>query len=56
MTVSDLQKRFPAISWLQYINRVFDGAETVTENDTILLGVPKYVKGLQKLLQSTTKR
>lgn len=56
MTIGELQKKFPGISWMDYINRVLDGAETVTKNDIVLLGVPKYINGLQKLLHTTPKR
>lgn len=56
MTVSQMQQNFPHIQWMDYINKILNGAEKVTQNDVILVGVPKYLHGLQELLRTTPKR
>lgn len=56
MTVAQMQQTFPYIQWMDYINKMLDGAEKVGQNDVILVGVPKYITGLQGLLRTTPKR
>lgn len=57
MTVAQMQQNFSAgIHWLDYINRMLDGAEHVTNTDVVLVGVPRYIIGLQQLLRVTPKR
>lgn len=56
MTVAQLQTNFSGIQWKEYINNMLDGAEKVSDNDVILLGVPKYINNLQELLHITPKR
>lgn len=56
MTVAQMQQNFPHIQWMDYINKILNGAERVAQNDVILVGVPKYLNGLQELLRATPKR
>lgn len=56
MTVNQLQKKFPYIPWLRYINNVFWPYKVLKPEDTIILVGPKYFEKLNDVLAKTHKR
>lgn len=56
MTIGELQGNFSSFPWLEYIRTMLNPVETATEDDLVLLGVPKFVKSLETLLMETPKR
>lgn len=55
MTIRQMQKQFPSIHWLEYINNLIAPHYQVTTNERILVLVPDYIKKLEDLLQNTSK-
>lgn len=51
-----LQKMFPYIHWVNYINALLPAPLSVDANEEVILWVPHYFNGLGKLLNATSKR
>lgn len=56
MTVGEMEIRFPTIPWLTYFNRILPEHMHISEDEVIIVAVPNFIKGLEKLLQQTPKR
>ncbi|KAK5647011.1 hypothetical protein RI129_005475 [Pyrocoelia pectoralis] len=57
MTLAEAQDQFPVIPWAEYLqNMVNDPSINITDTEEIDIGVPKFLKDLDELLQSTSKR
>ncbi|XP_031639286.1 neprilysin-2-like [Contarinia nasturtii] len=55
-TLRDVQKMYPYIQWVAYINALMMSIQSVNENEVIVVSVPSYFKKLGQLLQDTPKR
>jgi len=56
MELKDLTSLDPNTPWVQYINRMLDGVETITENEIVIVDVPKYISDFSKLIANTPAR
>ncbi|PSN53889.1 Membrane metallo-endopeptidase-like 1 [Blattella germanica] len=56
MTIREMQSTFPTIPWLSYFNSILPQHVQITEEEVIVVSVPSFVKGLEKLLEQTPKR
>lgn len=56
MTVRELTQKFPSIPWLEYFNTILAPTTTVTEDEPVIVNVPTFISGLEKLLEQTPKR
>ncbi|KAB0799966.1 hypothetical protein PPYR_07846 [Photinus pyralis] len=56
MTVQDLETEHATIPWLEYINNIIAPDAEVTSHERILVLTPNYIRNLESLLQSTSKR
>lgn len=56
VTIADLQKHFPYLSWLTYINNFFAPHKVFKSTDTIILMGQKYFQNLGEFLKNTPKR
>lgn len=52
----DMQKKYPYIEWVEYMNSLLPEPLSVNENETIAVKVPAYLENLGKLLNDTPKR
>lgn len=55
-TINEMQKMFPYLSWIKYINSVLPSGLTVDENEIVINDVPVYFRDLDLILKSTSKR
>ena len=46
----------PATPWVEYINVMLDGVETVDENEIVIVDVPKYIEDFSQLMAVTPVR
>lgn len=56
MTMEELEKNYPSIPWLEYINHILPKEVQITRNETVIVNVPTYFKELEKVLANTPKR
>ncbi|XP_048488609.1 neprilysin-2 isoform X1 [Plutella xylostella] len=56
MTIAELQRKFPSIPWLEYINQLLAPHLTVGLDEVAIVNVPQYITDLEKLLRTTPKR
>lgn len=56
MTIAELEKKFPKIPWLRYINRLLAPHVEVGLDEITIVSVPKYISELEVLLETTPKR
>ncbi len=56
MEVKDLYTYDPATPWVEYINVMLDGVETVDENEIVIVDVPKYIEDFSQLMAVTPVR
>lgn len=56
MTVHEMQNKFPSIPWLTYFNSILPENVQITSNEVIVVAVPSFIKGLEKLVAETPKR
>lgn len=52
----EMQKKYPYIEWVEYINSLLPEPLSVNENETIAVKMPSYLENLGKLLNDTPKR
>jgi hypothetical protein len=56
MTVGEMQSKFPSIPWLTYFNSILPEHVQIKNNEVIVVAVPSFIKGLEKLVAETPKR
>ncbi|XP_045542231.1 neprilysin-2 isoform X1 [Papilio machaon] len=56
MTVTQLQKRFPKVDWMKYINRLLAPHVSIDMDEVVIVNVPSYITSLEQFLESTPKR
>ena len=56
MTVDEMQSTFPTIPWLAYFNNILPENVHITRDEVIIVAVPSFIKGLEKLIAATPKR
>lgn len=56
MTLAELERRYPYVPWLTYINRLFRPHQVVKSTDTIVVAGPRYFENLNSILSHTPKR
>lgn len=55
-TLREVQKMYPYIEWVEYINVLLPSTLSIDENEVIVISVPSFFENLGKLLQDTPKR
>ncbi|XP_063903442.1 neprilysin-2-like isoform X1 [Zophobas morio] len=55
-TIKDLEKEFPYVPWLEYINTMLYPVKTMTYDDRITVTLPQYFYELEKIIRSTPKQ
>lgn len=55
-SIKQLQKSYPYIQWLDYINALLPKSVKVGEDEMVILSVPSFFEKLGKLLKRTDKR
>uniref|UniRef100_A0A1A9X1W5 Neprilysin, neutral endopeptidase 2 n=1 Tax=Glossina brevipalpis TaxID=37001 RepID=A0A1A9X1W5_9MUSC len=55
-TIEQLQKSYPYVDWLDYINALLPTELKVDESELVNVAVPKFFENLDKLLETTKKR
>ena len=53
MEVKDLYTYDPNTPWVEYINQMLDGVETIDENEIVIVDVPKYIEDFSQLIAVT---
>lgn len=56
MTLMELNKKYPYISWLNYINSFHDPYIKLNNDSVIHVAVPSYFENLDKVLTGTSNR
>lgn len=57
MTVNELQQKYPAIYWLEYLNNILILPESqVTSKTEVSVHSPRYIAAIDDILQRTSKR
>ncbi|CAH1183162.1 unnamed protein product [Phaedon cochleariae] len=56
MTMGELQKNFPSIPWLEYMNNLLAPDTRVESDEVIVVSVPNYIKAFEALIARTPKR
>lgn len=56
MTVDELQKKYPQIQWLDYMNTLLAPDNKIDYDEVIIVSVPSYISELITLLDKTPKR
>lgn len=56
MTIKDVQKNYPFVDWVDYINTLLPDGLNIDENEVIIISVPTFLSDLGKLLEKTPKR
>ncbi|CAH2034230.1 unnamed protein product, partial [Iphiclides podalirius] len=56
MTIAELERTFPTIPWLTYINRLLAPHLTVGPEEITIVNVPQYISDLEVLMETTPKR
>jgi hypothetical protein len=56
MTVHEMHSTFPTIPWLAYFNNILPEQVHITRDEVIIVAVPSFIKGLEKLIAQTPKR
>jgi predicted metalloendopeptidase len=56
MTVHEMQSTFPTIPWLTYFNNILPENVHITRDEVIIVAVPSFITGLEKLIAQTPKR
>jgi hypothetical protein len=56
MTVREMQSKFPTIPWLTYFNSILPEHVHISEDEVIIVAVPNFIKGMEKLVDQTPKR
>lgn len=54
--MKEVQKMYPYIQWVEYINVLLPSSLSVDENEVIVVSVPSYFESLGKLLEETPNR
>ncbi|KAF5283678.1 hypothetical protein FQA39_LY17253 [Lamprigera yunnana] len=55
-TIRKIQKDYPQLNWLEYIQNVINLPLNITSDEMIVFGVHYYIKEVGKLLRNTPKR
>lgn len=56
MTISELDKRFPTIPWLEYFNTLLAPTTKVVKDEMVIVNVPSFISDLEALLKETPAR
>ena len=56
LTVEDLQKKYPSIPWLEYLNTLLPEKVKVRNDEVVIVRVPLYLEKFEKLISTTDKR
>lgn len=56
MTIAEVQKEYPYVQWLDYINALLPAELKINEKEVIIISVPSFFKDLEGLLANTSKR
>ncbi|XP_049945688.1 neprilysin-2 isoform X2 [Schistocerca serialis cubense] len=55
-TVEQLQREYPSVPWLEYLQKLLPPHVTISNDELIVVSVPSYLKSLEVLLSHTPKR
>ncbi|XP_008194096.1 neprilysin-2 isoform X2 [Tribolium castaneum] len=56
MTIDELQRKFPSIPWVEYMNTLLAPDTQITHDEIVVVSVPKYLTDFEALISRTPKR
>ncbi|XP_065215808.1 neprilysin-2 isoform X2 [Planococcus citri] len=56
MNITYIQRQFPSIPWLEYINTILAPTNKISESEVVIINTPQYLHNLETLLSKTPKR
>lgn len=56
MTINELQKKFPSIDWLEYLNKVLFPQPRLKDTDEVITNNGSYLENFFQLIEKTPKR
>ena len=56
MSITEIQRKFPSIPWLEYINAILAPTNKIDESERMIINTPSYLTQLERLLSTTPKR
>ncbi|CAH0557229.1 unnamed protein product [Brassicogethes aeneus] len=56
MSMDELQRKFPSIPWLEYMNNLLSPDTSIQPDEIVVVNVPKYVTDFERLISRTPKR
>ncbi|XP_057331036.1 neprilysin-2-like [Microplitis mediator] len=56
MSITELEKKYPSIPWLEYINKLLKPSAIVDKNETVIVSAPYFMSEFEKLINTTSKR
>lgn len=56
MTIDELQRKFPSIPWVEYINTLLAPDTQITSDEVIIVSVPQFLSDFEALISRTPKR
>jgi neprilysin len=56
MSLTDLQKEYPYVEWLSYINDILPKDVQIKDDEVIIVSVKSFFKDLEQILKDTPKR
>ncbi|XP_057327326.1 neprilysin-2-like [Microplitis mediator] len=56
MSIAELEKKYPSIPWLEYINKLLKPSVIVDKNETVIVSASYLMSEFEKLINTTSKR
>lgn len=56
MSIEQLQRKYPSIPWLEYINNLLAPYVQINSREVIIVSVPKYLSDFEALISRVPKR
>ena len=56
MNVDELQRKFPSIPWIEYMNTLLAPDTKINHDEVVVVSVPQYLHDFEALISRTPKR
>lgn len=56
LTIAEIQKNYPSINWLQYIQATLGSEVSINEFEKVLILFPDFMENVEKLIAKTPQR
>ncbi|XP_014250818.1 neprilysin-2 isoform X2 [Cimex lectularius] len=56
MTLGSMMLKFPTIPWREYVTRLLPPMYDIKEEEPVIVAVPEYITGVEKILEQTPKK